>query len=84
MPRSACWCGAPRAVRRLGANVATIRGTARHYNRLAAPSDGVFAVATTLFVLDIRTPTAAAVRSKADRRAALTRRAPPPPLVSRL
>ncbi len=59
-----------------------MRGT--HYNRvagqnverLAALSDGVFAVGMTLLVLDLHTPAAELVHSDADLRAALAHLAP--------
>lgn len=55
-----------------------------HYNRLAgqsierlaALSDGVFAVAMTLLVLDLRAPAIEAIRSEADLRMALVNLAP--------
>jgi TMEM175 potassium channel family protein len=44
--------------------------------RLAALSDGIFAVSMTLLVLDLRVPTAEAIHSEADLRHALLKLAP--------
>ncbi|HEY5347238.1 MAG TPA: TMEM175 family protein [Rhizomicrobium sp.] len=43
----------------------------KNLNRLEALSDGVFAVAMTLLVLDLRAPAIAAIHSEADLWAAL-------------
>ncbi|MGB8970698.1 MAG: TMEM175 family protein, partial [Candidatus Sulfotelmatobacter sp.] len=52
------------------------RVAGQNVERIAALSDGIFAVAMTLLVLDLRVPAAEAIHSEQDLRHALIARSP--------